>query len=306
MIAGFESKPRYQHLMFEGRQSPGGYAAALKVAAGAGLKERLPRRPSCGTEAAPVGQEAEFVGWLLARAELQISRYRWRPLARRISACLRALRVNSMPQAVLKLQRQPQLLPVALNALLIGVTGFFRDGEAFDYLRQWVLPELAQRRLKVWSVASSDGSELYSLAILLAELGYDWGRLLGSDCRSQAVQCAAEGWFAEEAVRSVPADLRQRYFQRERNGLRVVSAIRSRIEWETADVFAQESRERWDVISCRNLAIYLTSDAADALWKKLAASLAVGGVLLTGKAERLPPAAGLVRVGPCVYRARGS
>jgi chemotaxis methyl-accepting protein methylase len=295
-----ESNAKYRHVVFEGRKAPGGYGAAFKAPS-----KHVSSRPEIKPEVAPVGADWDFVNWLLERVGLEKSRYRWRPLERRIAACLRALRADSPVQARQILERKPELVPTALNALLIGVTGFFRDAEVFEYLRQRVLPELSDRQLKVWSVACSDGSELYSLAMLLADLGYGCGRLLGTDCRAQAVEGAREGWFSEAAVQSLSAQQGDRYLLREGSGFRIVPAIRDRIQWETADAFTRDTGELWDIILCRNLTIYLASDSADELWKKLAKSLAEGGVIVTGKSERLPPITGLARVGPCVYRRRG-
>lgn len=296
-----ESNPRYRHLAFEGRKAPGGYGAAFKA-----LREAVVVREAGRTEAPPAGANRDFVSWLLGQVGLGISRYRWRPLERRITACLRALRADSPDDARRLLERKPELMTVALNAMLIGVTGFFRDAEVFEYLRRRVLPGFSDRPMRVWSVACSDGSELYSMAMLLADLGYGCGRLLGTDCRAQAVECAREGRFGEAVARSMSVEQRDRYLMREGEGYRIVPAIRDRIQWEMADVFAQRSGELWDIVFCRNLAIYLTSEASDELWRRLAGCLAEGGVLVTGKAERLPAISGLVRVGPCVYQRRGN
>ena len=100
---------------------------------------------------------------------------------------------------------------------MIGVTNFFRDPHVFAQLAERALTYLPTCRgaVRVWSAGCSDGSELYSVAMLAAELGV-LGRceLLGTDCRPDAVERARAGVFDDAAVRGVPPDLLRRYFTR--------------------------------------------------------------------------------------------
>ena len=157
------------------------------------------------TDPGPPTDEDAFVAFLFSRAGLDARAYRTTSLRRRVPACLRALRAKTLPDARRLLTLNPGLVPVAVGSLLIGVTGFFRDAGAFALMSRQLLPALAHtgRRLRVWSAACSDGAELYSVAMLLAELNVlHRCELLGTDCRGEAVARAAAGRYDAAACRA--------------------------------------------------------------------------------------------------------
>ena len=271
---------------------------------------------SSGHDARPVlppSADAEsFLRCVFAHAGVGMRHYKPETLHRRLPACLRALRAASFAHARSVLQRQPQLAWDALGALLIGVTSFFRDPPVFDALRHAVLPGLlagraARRPLRVWSAGCSDGAELYSVAMLLAEIGGFNGagcELLGTDCRPAALARAAAGSFDAAAVAGVPASSLSRWFTFNGADYQIDHSIRSTVEWRPADALRpdQVPPGPWDLVLCRNLAIYLQPAAASALWASISGSLRDGGVLVTGKAERPTGVRGLSPVAPCLYR----
>lgn len=245
------------------------------------------------------------LSWLFRRAGLDSGHYRPEGLKRRIPGLLRALRVHSLTEARTAVQRDSHRAADALGSLVLGVTHFFRDEEVFDALRDKVLPELAGPGgdARIWCVACSDGSELYSLAILLAEQGTLHRRLLlGTDCRVAATAWAASGVYDSNSIRSVPPPWLGRYFQPLSRNWQIVPWLRAIPRWRTADVLTVQEPGPWHLIFCRNLAIYLQPTAAAALWSRLHAALPPGGVLVTGKAERPPAHLGFSAIGPCLYR----
>lgn len=288
--------------------------AARAAAAAARITSVMPAVPRPRAEprddpALPSDEDA-FVTWVLSRAGLDGRAYRRGSLRRRVPACLRALRVETIADARRLLWRDPSLVPAAADALLIGVTSFFRDRAVFGPLADTLLPALAAsgRRLRVWSAACSDGAELYSVAMLLAELNVlHRCELLGTDCRGEAVARAAAGKYDAATCRTVSPGLRERYMQpvdAATSAQRVRRRIRDAVTWRTADVLDASEAGPWDLILCRNLAMYLRPAAAERLWRGLARALRAGGLLVVGKAERPVSAAAelLVPAGPCVYR----
>ncbi len=251
-------------------------------------------------------EEVLFLREVLDWAGLDPIRYRLAPLLRRLPSCLRALRAGSLKDARRRLEGDPHAVPIALGALLIGTTSFFRDPEVFRDLEKTVIPALLQRhpRPRVWSAACSEGGELHSVAMLLAGHGaLAPGRLLGTDFRARAIEAATAGRYSAEAALGVPPDLAARYLAPEGgHSVRVATAIRQTLYWEQRDVFDEEGMPgSWDLILCRNLAIYLAPPAVEALWKRLAAALSPGGFLVVGKAEK-PRLPGLHRIAHCIYR----
>jgi chemotaxis methyl-accepting protein methylase len=249
--------------------------------------------------------ELDFLAWVLRQGGVTPDAYRPEPLLRRLGACLRALRCASVAEARDRLQREPQRLNVALNALLIGVTQFYRDPELFVHLAA-LLPLLATDRAgcRVWSACCSDGSEVYSLAILWAELGrLPHSEVLGTDCREHAVACAEEGWFSPPQLHGLSDDLKAKYFVEHRGRWRVCDTVRRSIRWNRLDLLGSDDIPAgWDVICCRNLAIYLCPAAAERMWSRLVQALRPRGLLIVGKAERPATNHGLARLAPCIYQ----
>jgi chemotaxis methyl-accepting protein methylase len=287
-----------RHVCFEGRPVVGRCHGAAR-SAGNSIVSSHSLRP---TTAPAHG----FVAWVMSRAGLDAKLYRHHPLARRLPACLRALRVGSADDARELLEDRPDLLPVAVNSLLIGVTEFFRDSHVFDNLRTSVLPDLANRRpLRVWSVGCSTGEELYSVAILLAEAGLLSGSfLLGTDCRIEAVERARFAVYRDATVGTLPDTIRERYFEPAGNRWRVIEPLRQ-AHWEAAHLGVTVADGPWDMILWRNMAIYLNPGPAEMLWGRLSRALAPGGFLIVGKAERPPSGLELMPVCRCIYRRRG-
>lgn len=170
------------------------------------------------------------------------------------------------------------------RSIAVSVSGPFRDPQQFTLLERELLPPLIERpgRLRVWSAGCADGSELISLGRVLLKLGaLDRAQLLGSDL------------LDENLVRARRADLD------------VPAEIRTRLRWEQRDLVAADAPAgTWQLVLCRNVAIYFTATARVQLEHTLASALAPGGVLLLGRSERLrdPAALGLAPAGPNAYR----
>ncbi len=285
-----------QHLVFEGSPRP--------------VRGRFRRGNSVPMDGSPVeGLESEgpvdpLLVELLQSADLDARAYRADPLQRRRAACLRALRASSVQDARLKLARDPGMQAVGLNALLLGVTEFFRDASVFDALARL----LACRRgaLRVWSAACSNGAELYSMAMLLTEAGLlEDSLLLGTDCRASAIRQARRGEYAAADTTGLAGHRAETFLVRPNNGSDrwcIHPRLRERTRWAVQDLLCRHEPGPWDIILWRNHAIYLTPQAAGVIWHRLVGELQPGGMLVTGRAERPPRCLPLLRVAQCIYR----
>jgi chemotaxis protein methyltransferase CheR len=299
---------QFEHLKFLGDPP----APAALVAVPAKAKRRRQDEVSLGQDG------AAFFEALCNAWGLTASRYRDSILLRRQNACLRALRATSPVSGAFLMSRDQRASERALGAVMIGVTEFFRDSAVFEALRPWVRALREDSvTLNALSIGCSDGSELYSLGILLAEEGMlDSSRLRGLDCRPTAIETARQGIYPATAVAGIDASRRANFFVPvARTGLsvqkvprvRVAEEVRMACEWRVADAFSlapEPDQPAMDIILCRNLAIYLKPDAATELWERCIACLRPGGLLITGKAERPPSGfrAALRRLGTCMYR----
>jgi chemotaxis methyl-accepting protein methylase len=258
-----------------------------------------------GPEDSLTPDEYECIRWLFQRAGLNADRYRRESIKRRIPACLRSLRVDSLSNARIEIQRNHELLKTAISALLIGVTGFFRDPTVFDTIRQIVIPEILGQRQspRIWSAACSDGCELYSVAMLLGEReGLQRSMMLGTDCRPDALARAKEGRYDAAFLRQVPGRFLDEYFHVDGPHWQIHPYLRSMIQWRVGNILGAPEPGGWDLVLCRNIAIYLDSAASAALGDRISKCLRPGGFLVLGKAERLHGNLGLRVVAPCVYR----
>lgn len=273
------------HLFFEGVEPALPRATALVRA----VPARAPVR---------IVEHHDFVRWLFDRARLPIEHYRAASLLRRLPACLRALRVQTLPEARRAIESNPGLLQTALNAVLLGVSEFLRDAPVFHAIEREILPRLASRsgRLRVWSAGCSDGQELYSVAIQFAEARLlERTEFIGTDVRADPIRRAQEGYFAETETHALPAPLRKRYFIGHGRQVRVCDALRSAIQWKPADLFCAAEPGPWDLVLCRNLVIYFEPAATLRVWESVIAQLRADAFLVVGKADHVHASLGLRR-----------
>ena len=186
-------------------------------------------------------------------------------------------------------------LELLARDLLINVTGFFRDPEVFDLLAEKIVPDLVRGRssdhtLRVWVAGCSTGEETYSLAMLFLEQIKSEKRkvklqIFASDVDPDAVASAREGLYSEAIEEDVPAARLARFFVREEHGYRVVPELRAAVVFTVQDVLADPPFSRLDLISCRNLLIYLQPEAQAKVVSLFHFALREGGILLLGKSE---------------------
>jgi chemotaxis protein methyltransferase CheR len=202
----------------------------------------------------------------------------------------RALQVEGADDVahLLRLTRSDRAVRARFRRLIaVSVSGFFRDAAQFDLLEHELLAPLlaSRRRMTVWSAGCSDGSELYSVAIVLERLGaLERSFLLGSDLLAENIAVARRGRYDDLAISA---------------------QLRARVRWEQRDLVRDGALGvHFRVVLCRNVAIYLAPAEKRALHKLLVGSLATGGVLLLGTSERLADhaALGLERAAPHAYR----
>lgn len=250
-------------------------------------------RRSPAVELAP--DDVRLCEAILARAGISLGDFRSAPLARRVQAVLRAIRACDARQALSLVEHSIDAHRRALSALLIGHTLPFRDESVFASLREFVIPRL-DARPRVWSMGSSRGLELLSVVLLLEERAIPPGKLRASDLR--ALDPLHDHTLARDFAAGVPAEFAELAARATADWIRQqVQAI----DWRQENVLSADCDGHWDLILCRNLAIYLEAESATRLWRRIAAALKPGGFLIVGKAER-PVVAGLHRCGPCIYK----
>lgn len=216
----------------------------------------------------------------------------------RLSKRLRALGLASFEAYLDLIRRDSGELSEMVNALTTNKTGFFREPEHFDYLRQTVLPAMLEHRgpIRIWSAGCSSGEEPYTIAMVLrdAMTDADWARvrILGTDISTRVLAAAREGVYTKEAAGAVPPLLAQRYFSRVRQdagmAFRVKDELRSVVRLARLNL-----KDPWpmqgpfDLIVCRNVMIYFDRQTQQHLVERFWDLLRPGGHLFVGHSESL-------------------
>jgi two-component system, chemotaxis family, CheB/CheR fusion protein len=220
--------------------------------------------------------------------------YKRSSLRRRVTLRMEQVGADGFAAYHALLEADPQEFGALLNTVLINVTSFFRDPDAWEALRQDVLPKflVSERRdpIRIWSVGCASGEEPYSLAILFAEaLGAtDFARrvkIYATDLDEVALDTARHATYLPRDMENVPEALRDKYFERTASHHVVSRALRKCVIFGRHNIVDDAPISRIDLLACRNLLIYLATDTQNAVLPRLHYALTDDGVMFLGKAE---------------------
>ncbi|WP_168771083.1 PAS domain-containing protein [Palleronia sediminis] len=216
-------------------------------------------------------------------------------LVRRVLRRMAVLRAPLVDAYLAALAASPAERTRLGQEFLIGVTRFFRDPPSFAALRDAALAPLlgrGQDGFRVWVPGCSTGEEVYSIAMQVADLRRSTGdrrpwKIFGTDIDRAALERARAGRFAEDALAHVPPDLRAGCIAAAGGGWKVSPELREMCVFAPHDLLGDPPFSRLDLISCRNVMIYLTADSQHALLQKFHYGLGAGGYLWLGPSETL-------------------
>jgi two-component system, chemotaxis family, CheB/CheR fusion protein len=246
-------------------------------------------------EAADPGLAAVLM--LLKRGHaLDFSHYKPSTIRRRIERRLLLKRTHDVGDYVERLEQDPKELEALYRDLLIGVTRFFRDAEAFRTLQTEIIPALLARaehkeEIRVWVAGCATGEEAYSLAILFREALDACERplrakIFATDVHRSSLEFAANGVYPQESLSDIEPERVERHFRHVGNGfLAVQPEIRHMVVFAPHDIIRDAPFTKLDLITCRNLLIYLQPATQRTVLSLLHFGLEVGGVLFLGPSE---------------------
>ncbi|MDD5139584.1 MAG: chemotaxis protein CheB [Verrucomicrobiales bacterium] len=234
---------------------------------------------------------------LRAHTGHDFSLYKRNTLYRRIERRMGIHQISKMAAYVRYLQENSQELDLLFKELLIGVTNFFRDPAAWVQLREHAIPALLANRspgqaLRAWVPGCSTGEEAYSLAIVLKEAveeikpkGQFTIQVFATDLDRDAIDKARQGLFPENIAADVSPERLKRFFAKEDRCYRVRKGIREMVIFAPQNLIMDPPFTKLDILSCRNLLIYLTPEVQKKLMPLFHYSLTPGGILFLGSAE---------------------
>jgi two-component system CheB/CheR fusion protein len=223
--------------------------------------------------------------------------YKRSSLMRRVNRRMGQVEITGYPDYLDFLQVHPDEFTALFNTILINVTGFFRDAEAWDYLRAEVLEPLLLARpadsvIRIWSAGCASGEEAYTLAMVLAEaLGPDAFRervkIYATDVDEEQLNEARQATYGEREMQAVPPELRERYFEPVGSRFSFRKDLRRSVIFGRNDLVQDAPISRIDLLTCRNTLMYFNAETQSKILGRFHFALADGGVLLLGKAEML-------------------
>ena len=240
---------------------------------------------------------AQICALLRTRTGHDFSGYKDKTVARRVQRRMQVLQIDEVPDFIERLRKQPTELDALLQDLLIGVTNFFRDPHAFEALEREVIPKLFEGKgpddtVRVWVPGCSTGEEAYSIAILLREhmpkaQSAPKLQIFASDIDEQSLQIARMGRFPSTIAKDIAPARLERYFVREDGTYRIASDLREICLFSSHNLLRDAPFSKLDLISCRNLLIYLTPELQNRLIPLFHYALNDSGFLVLGTSENV-------------------
>ena len=236
---------------------------------------------------------------LRAHTGHDFSLYKKNTFYRRIERRMSIHQIDKIDSYIRYLQENSQELDLLFKELLIGVTNFFRDPAAWDQLGRQAIPELLAKRspgqaLRAWVAGCSSGEEAYSLAMLFKEAvneippkGRFTLHIFATDLDHDAIDKARQGFYPDNIAADVSPERLARFFSREDHGYRVRREIREMVTFAPQNLIMDPPFTKLDLLSCRNLLIYLAPEMQKKLFPLFYYSLNPGGILFLGSAETI-------------------
>jgi two-component system, chemotaxis family, CheB/CheR fusion protein len=234
------------------------------------------------------------------QASIDFRPYKSSTILRRVGRRMTVTHNRTIREYAHYLAIHPEEVGELVKSFLINVTQFFRDPDAFAYIKSEILPKLiAQARerdkvLRFWTAGCASGEEPYSLAMLIADLLgpelHEWSiKIFATDLYESAIEFARRGLYSETMLKEVPAEYQERFFERVDHGYRISKMLRQTVIFGHQDLSRSAPFPRISLVLCRNVLIYFTPELQDYVLHQFAFSLSPNGYLFLGKAETVRP-----------------
>ncbi|MDP2603588.1 MAG: chemotaxis protein CheB [Deltaproteobacteria bacterium] len=237
----------------------------------------------------------EVLAMLRVRSGHDFSSYKWPTIGRRIGRRVQVHELADVSEYIDYLRRHPEEMQALLSDLLITVTNFFRDRDAYKALEQQVVPQLFANKtsadqVRVWVVGCATGEEAYSIAILLREFAARLTnaptiQVFATDISEQAITTGRQCRYDETIVADVSPERLRQFFVREDHHYNLKKEVRESVLFAPHNVLRDPPFSRIDLISCRNLLIYLNHDSQGRVLDIFHFALRRDGFLFLGTSE---------------------
>lgn len=232
----------------------------------------------------------EFEKWVFKNFKINLSAYKSNQLHRRINSLMSRVGVNSFEEYTKLLLKDEEQRQKFMDFITINVTEFFRNPDLFDELTKKIEKEILpnNKALKIWSAACSNGSEPYSLAMILDSLEPSGKcKITATDLDNTILSRAKTGEYQESEIKNIKPEYIKKYFTKQNDKYVISSKIKSMVNFKKHDLILDDYDKGFDIIVCRNVVIYFNNDIKNNIYKKFHDSLKPGGLLFVGATESI-------------------
>lgn len=240
---------------------------------------------------------------------INLSGYKLKRVQRRTESLMRRHNIADYDECLRLLKDDPSFKEAYLSHFTINTSEFYRNPENFKYLEDKLLPEIFKNNssVKIWSAPCSNGSEPYTLALILSESNYKKYQILASDLDTDILNTAKTGVYSPNSLENIPTEVFNKYFTLDQNSNKkyiLSGKIKNQVNFEQMDLINDPFLKDWHLILSRNFFIYLTNEIKDMLCHKFSSVLKPGGYLFLGNTEFIfnPQKYGLEKVYSSFYR----
>jgi len=231
-----------------------------------------------------------FVDKVKRLTNINLENYKPWQIQRRLTFIMEQAGVKDYRTYADMLANDKEKLAQFVDWVTINVSEFYRDSLKFKELQEKLIPELLKHnsRLKIWSAGCSNGSEPYTLALILEDLTPGVKHtIIGTDLDERILSTAQKGCYHARDVKNVPKHLFDKFFKTVGEEVLISDEIKSRVTFKKHDLLKDDYEGGFDLILCRNVVIYFTNEAKDKIYRNFCASLNEHGVLFVGGAESI-------------------
>lgn len=221
---------------------------------------------------------------------IDLSSYKETQMRRRLTSLRNQRGYASFAAYFDGIAKEKQLQEEFMDRLTINVTEFYRNPNRWTILQQDILPSLIKykRHLRIWSAACSTGEEPYSLALMMIEQFRDVSfDIIATDIDEHVLQKAEKGTYKPEALKNIPSDKKSKYFLYKDNQYTVSPLLKQHIRFQQHNLLQDAYPKNVDLIVCRNVLIYFTDKAKEAIYQQFSHSLKDNCYLFVGSTEQI-------------------
>ena len=250
----------------------------------------------------PGTEMASIFGLFRSRYGIDFTLYRENTIQRRLERRIQLVRCANLAEYVQKIMDDQSELDALYRDLLVEVTEFFRNSQAFERLKEEIIPGLFAKdsashdEIRIWVPGCATGEEAYSLAMLMSEaidamrlqyprVAYPIVKVFATDVHRNSLEFASAGVYSSEALVSVPADMKEKYFLNSGSLYHVSRELRKMVIFAPHDITRDPPFTKVNLISCRNVLIYLEPSVQRRVLSLFHFGLKVGGTMMLGPSE---------------------